>query len=569
MGLQEDNDAVTEFKTTLDGLTFNSRPIITTLTQLAEDNINFAQEFVSLIETRLERCVPSQKLFTFYVLDSICKNAGSPYTIYFSRNLDKLFRKTYLLVDNQTRTKMISMFKTWMVPLPTGDLMLDQKALDNIEQFLIKASALHRKGSTPPVGSTKPQMVPQEISVQSLLSDIDQLTVITQSKLNSSVGDSKLQAKLAILGQLKLELQKEQLSKEFLTQVQQQLRQIFAQEQQQQRENSFLQEYSKKLVPQVQRTNVQDRSQVVLNPSQNNVPISQATQHNESIFGGNLQFNAPFLQQVTASNKINRLSALVQKLRDKSLLHETKESSIAVLAPKLESELSTTNKIPLPPYAVLQDILGDVIAQRETQNLDLLNATLLQVSQQFVLNANNPLTKRLVHSLYRAKPKKCTLCGKRFGNTPAESEAEIQHLDWHFRVNKKIKGIQSSGTSSAKVIQSKNWYLDTSQWANFKDEDIISTSIDVTASEQQPTFESKDTTSDEQVYKKMREKYVVVPDYATDMKFQCPICTEYSYGKYDDELGEWIWSNCIQVIDKFFHATCYYEATKNQKSDSN
>ncbi|KAG0668537.1 hypothetical protein C6P43_004067, partial [Kluyveromyces marxianus] len=138
-----------EFKSTLDGLTFNSRPMITTLTQLAEENMSLAQEFVGMVENRVEKCVPSQKLYAFYVMDSICKNAGSPYTIYFSKNLHKLFRKAYLLVDNQTRTKMISMFKTWL------------------------------------------------------------------SKLVGVPSDTKLQAKVAILKQLRQELQKEQLAPEF------------------------------------------------------------------------------------------------------------------------------------------------------------------------------------------------------------------------------------------------------------------------------------------------------------------------------------------------------------------
>lgn len=62
MSSEDGSNALEEFKTTLDGLTFNSRPIITTLTQLAEEHMSLAQEFVGLIENRLEKCVPSQKL---------------------------------------------------------------------------------------------------------------------------------------------------------------------------------------------------------------------------------------------------------------------------------------------------------------------------------------------------------------------------------------------------------------------------------------------------------------------------------------------------------------------------
>ncbi|CAG98393.1 Pcf11p [Kluyveromyces lactis] len=566
MSSEDGSNALEEFKTTLDGLTFNSRPIITTLTQLAEEHMSLAQEFVGLIENRLEKCVPSQKLFTFYVMDSICKNAGSPYTIYFSKNLHKLFRKTYLLVDNQTRTKMISMFKTWMVPLPAGDLMFDHSSLNSIENFLIKASALHQKSATPPAiqqHTAHNGPAGSNITVKSLLSDIDKLALITQSKLVSTPDDAKLQAKVAILKQLRQELQKERLAPEFLSQVHQQLKQIFAQEHQQQQQQQ-----------QQQQLPLQNNSQFLPPSSQGSVNNDmsrgslQANGNNGSMFGGSLQFNAPFLNQLTNSNRLNKLSSLVNMLREKELLHEPGEASITTLAAKLEPEFDSSKTVQLPSYSLLQDILGDLEAQRQTQNLDILNASVLQLSQQFVLNDNHPITEKLVHFLYRAKPNKCSICGKRFGNTLEEKELEIQHLDWHFRVNKKIKGIQSNTTTSTKVIQSRNWYLDENQWADFKEEDIIATDIDTGAAEQQPTFANNREDSTDAIYTKLRNKYIVVPDYATDMKFQCPICTESTYGKYDEDLGEWIWSNCVQVGDKFFHATCYYEAAKSQQSNT-
>ena len=139
---------VRDFTSILEELTFNSRPIITTLTKIAEENITYAQYFADALEARIDKCPPNQKLCAFYALDSICKNAGSPYTIYFSRNLFTLYKKTYLLVDNGTRTKLIHMFKTWMDPNDsTGGLspLFERSALERIEQFLIKASALHQK----------------------------------------------------------------------------------------------------------------------------------------------------------------------------------------------------------------------------------------------------------------------------------------------------------------------------------------------------------------------------------------------------------------------------------------
>ena len=184
---KETEATVKEFEGVLDELTFNSRPIITTLTRMAEENISCAQYFVDAVEARIEKWKPSQKLFAFYVMDSICKNAGSPYTIYFSRNLPNLYRKAYLLVDNQVRTKLIRMFKTWVEPnQSTGGstFLFEKTALDKIEQFLIKASALHQKN----LESQLPKP-----TVPLLLKEIDKLAYITNERLKDQPNDDKLQ----------------------------------------------------------------------------------------------------------------------------------------------------------------------------------------------------------------------------------------------------------------------------------------------------------------------------------------------------------------------------------------
>ena len=214
---------IKDFNSILEELTFNSRPIITTLTKLAEENISCAQYFVDAIESRIEKCMPKQKLYAFYALDSICKNVGSPYTIYFSRNLFSLYKRTYLLVDNTTRTKLINMFKLWLNPNDTGLPLFEGSALEKIEQFLIKASALHQKNLQ--------AMLPTP-TVPLLLRDIDKLTCLTSERLKNQPNDEKLKMKLLVLSQLKQELKREKLTLNALKQVQMQLRQVFSQDQQ-------------------------------------------------------------------------------------------------------------------------------------------------------------------------------------------------------------------------------------------------------------------------------------------------------------------------------------------------
>lgn len=62
--------------------------------------------------------MPPRKLPALYVLDSIVKNVGTPYTVYLGRNLYQTFMDAYTLVDGNTRRNMEGMLKTWKEPVP-------------------------------------------------------------------------------------------------------------------------------------------------------------------------------------------------------------------------------------------------------------------------------------------------------------------------------------------------------------------------------------------------------------------------------------------------------------------
>ncbi|AAS54680.1 AGR190Cp [Eremothecium gossypii ATCC 10895] len=556
----EDGDKVLkDFVSILEDLTFNSRPIITSLTKMAEENISYAQQFVDAVESRIAKCVPNQKLYAFYALDSICKNAGSPYTIYFSRNLAKIYRQTYLIVDNATRTKLILMFKTWMTPLPTGELLFDKDTLDRIEQFLIKASSLHQRQAQ---AMAPPPTVPQ------LLRDIDKLTSMTQERLGKEPSDSKLQSKIIVLQQLKHALQKERLPLQALHQVQQQLRHIFAQEQQVLWHQQHKEQQLRKMA--------QQQMQVSAPVFEHSAPPMSHSFEGSSLFG-NATLSMSFLDSISSSNgsagsqcsnKVSKVESIYRTLKQHRMLHEPGEQSVVKLASLLEKSMGPADNMQLPPFSLLQDILGNVRAHYAVRNIDILNTPNLQLSQQFVMQKNNPLTEQLMHLLYRSKPNKCTSCGVRFGTSQTEHQMEIDHFDWHFRINKRIKGTQSNSQVIAKNIQSRTWYLNDEQWILFKDEDIVSTNTNNPAINTVALAMSQTTTASESENKaknelQIRKKYVVVPDGVSDMSFQCSICTEVTSAVYDEDLSEWVWRNCVGSNGKYFHATCFEEASKS------
>lgn len=64
------------------------------------------------------QAAPHKKLPSLYVLDSIVKNVGTPYTLFFGRKLYQTFMDAYASVDMTTRRKMDEMLKTWKEPVP-------------------------------------------------------------------------------------------------------------------------------------------------------------------------------------------------------------------------------------------------------------------------------------------------------------------------------------------------------------------------------------------------------------------------------------------------------------------
>lgn len=115
-----------------------------------------------------------QKLPALYVVDSIVKNVGTPYTLFLGRNMYQTFMNAYTLVDTQTRRKLDEMLKTWKEPVP-GSLdtrpVFPSDITRNIETALIRArtAAIQRdqpqinraRGGGTPTGWTNSPTPPQ------------------------------------------------------------------------------------------------------------------------------------------------------------------------------------------------------------------------------------------------------------------------------------------------------------------------------------------------------------------------------------------------------------------------
>ncbi|MBN3285974.1 PCF11 protein, partial [Polyodon spathula] len=215
-------DACQEYQSSLEDLTFNSKPHINMLTILAEENLNFAKDIVAIIEAQIAKAPATEKLPVLYLVDSIVKNVGRDYLAAFTKNLVTTFICVFEKVEENTRKSLFKLRSTWddifslkklyaldvrvntidpawpIKPLPpnvnTSSIHVNPKFLNKPTEEIAtpRTSAPQIPATT--VASESPKDVSQEqIIRQQLLAKQKQLIELQQKKLELELEQTKAQ----------------------------------------------------------------------------------------------------------------------------------------------------------------------------------------------------------------------------------------------------------------------------------------------------------------------------------------------------------------------------------------
>ncbi|KAI1136619.1 hypothetical protein F5Y05DRAFT_99534 [Hypoxylon sp. FL0543] len=140
-GESESGEVAQAFREAVEDLQGFTRAEINNLTIIARENTEHAHAISGALQEHIKRVVPQKKLGALYLLDSIVKNVGTPYTLYFGKKLYQTFMDAYASVDIPTRRKMDEMLRTWKEPVP-GSLdtrpVFPPDVIRPIENALIK-----------------------------------------------------------------------------------------------------------------------------------------------------------------------------------------------------------------------------------------------------------------------------------------------------------------------------------------------------------------------------------------------------------------------------------------------
>ncbi|KAI2788377.1 hypothetical protein POX_e06392 [Penicillium oxalicum] len=593
-GLVSD-EVAEDYKSSLEDLTGNDRFQISNLTVIAKENTEHAMAISRVLENHIRSTPPPQKLPALYVVDSIVKNVGTPYTLFLGRNLYQTFMNAYTLVDAQTRRKLDEMLKTWKEPVP-GSLdtrpVFPPEITRSIESALIKArtaalqqeqarnNMLNRgRGGTPAAmarpGTTHPHhhggngqgnrtMTPPSghrpgNDLDALNRDLEACILAARNDFASAPFDPTTQQRLKALLDLQTIMRNQQLTPDQLRLVQDQISAF--------RPQSSSTSYAAPHAPSAPSHNSSAAistplaaapvAPVAATPTPPQQPVSQSLQNLlNSRTLAELIKNTAIRQQPTPPPAMPQMPQLPQvpppmpstgsstPLPDNPLIAALR--SRGILPPA--SAPPTMGQPPAGKGEALPFLIPG--GMRSTPSAP----TPISMAASSVVPMTTASMKiprvALVVSLYEAKSNRCGTCGRRFPANQEGKEKKARHLDWHFKTNQRM-------SEAAKRAQTRSWYVDERDWIKSRE---VDDDQPVGEGETHPDGETGATGANSKPGPP--KAWIRAPNDATRRNTPCPICQEKFESTWSEDVQDWIWQDAIQVGTRVYHASCYAEVTK-------
>ncbi|CAE7072991.1 unnamed protein product [Rhizoctonia solani] len=508
------------FNEQLATLTFNSKAIIQHLGYISKlyANSPMAPVIAESIERQIQKVPAAIKLPPFYLLDSIAKNIGQPYISYFTNFIVRLFLDTYHAVDAPTRGKMEEMLVTWRTA-QYGRELFGRDAQVAIERGVWGSGAADVHGATGP-SKTKP-------NINQVLLELDVTLSSKERILALNPNDRETASHIDVLVQLRSLVQSRTASDEELAAILTQLR------------------------------NLAKTSAVASSPPPPAPAPAPVPQPHYS-YPQQQQAPTPYYQK-PASHTSTPLAPVTAPSFDLATLLKSASAAstptppATVEAPKppaaasvipsdLLKNLISAGLLTLPPSDKAATPAQPTTQEQSPSKSEDYDEIILGLDVQ--LNAASIQRERpqMANLLYTRLPLQCKQCALRFPAGEVGKKSMEDHLDLHFKQNRKARENTGRG-------HSRSWFVSRDDWIHGARD----------AGESVTTVKAQAAAAEEKVAK-LRASYVVVPPGEEAKPALCPICKESIKSEYLEDDEEWVWRNAVNVKGQIYHATCHDEA---------
>jgi len=521
-----------DYTTRLAELTFNSRPIIQNLSMIAQEYSRFAEIVAQCLEAHIRRVPPWMKLPAFYLLDAISKNVYEPYARQFAGFVIPLFLEAYAQVDESTRGKMEEMLLTWRTGSPTGNQLFGISPQVAIERGVWgDGSSSHTMGNNFSSGSG-------QVTKSQVLSELEFTLGQKERAVQSNPYDTTSQNHINVLQQLRKLIQNG-VSQDELQQILTQLRSLV-------RPPPPPAPAPTVSVPAVTTPPSQWPSYPPQQPPfpPTGVPsYPQASSYSFPPYGANVKLEsvAPSLPP-PPSTPIPSTSTAPPTTDIASLLSSLVKAGVV-----------TANGTPVGAGATARE--EETKVEPPAINLERESARVYRQSilAQDIKLTTSDITKKhpqIVEFLYNQLPAQCKQCGIRFADSVVGKKAQEDHLDMHFRQNRKANQNIGRGHSRSWFVGVEDWISDLSSDVKGKGRAGRPLSAKAAAAAEQAKREAE-----------LRAMFVVVPPGDEAKPVSCPICKEPLKSEFLEDDEDWVWKNAVMKDDRVFHATCHAEAS--------
>ncbi|KAG6873743.1 hypothetical protein C0995_011562 [Termitomyces sp. Mi166 len=502
-----------EYTARLAELTVNSRPIIQNLSMLAQEYSRYPEIVAQCLEAHIRRVPHWMKLPGFYLLDAISKNVYEPYARHFATFVIPLFLETYGQVDEPTRSKMEEMLLTWRTGAPHGKELFGVPPQVAIERGVWGDGGSSHSASYGGSG---------HVTKAQVLSELEFSLSQKERALQANPYDTMTQGHIGVLHQLR-SLVEAGVSQEELQQILAQLRTLG-------RSKAPQPPVPQPPVPIAPHWQSQPPYPVPQPQSQPQYPL--AAYPSESV-------KVEDVAQPSTSAPAPTVAAPPIEIAN-------------LLSTLLKAGVVSTNGTPQGAGATSYEEATNIQLD-ENHEREASRAYREAILSQPIILSSTEITKRrppIVEFLYDQLTAQCKQCGVRFADSVIGKKRMEDHLDMHFRQNRKANQNVGRGHSRSWFIGVEDWVQDSSNFNGKGRTDA-------------PQRLHPKAAAAAEVAKRdaeLRSKFIIVPPGAEANQLSCPVCKEALKSEFSEEEEDWVWRNAVMVDDRVYHATCHAEA---------